>query len=141
MSIQPYLFFNGRTDEAIEFYRQALGAKVEMRMTFREAPQQPPPGMLPPGLDDKVMHSSLRIGDSVIMASDGPTPPPGGFHGFSLSIPVADEAEADRVFNALVEGGKVTMPLGKTFFSPRFGTLIDRFGVHWMVIVPAPMPN
>jgi PhnB protein len=140
MKIEPYLFFAGRTEEAIAFYGKALGARLEMLLRFREAPQPPPPGSLPPGFDDKVMHASFRIGESVVMASDGPVPPPGGFHGFSLSLSVADEAEADRVFAALGAGGEVRVPLGRTFFSPRFGMLVDRFGVHWIVIVPAAAP-
>lgn len=135
MTIQPYLFFDGRCEEAIEFYRKALGAQVEMLMRYKESPEPPPPGMVPPGSENKVMHASLRIGDSVVMASDDCAGHP-QFQGFSLSITVPDAATADRVFNALADGGQVQMPLGKTFFSPRFGMVADRFGVGWMVIVP-----
>jgi len=135
MQVEGYLMFNGRCEEAVKFYQQALGAKVEMMMRFREAPDQPPPGMLPPGSGEKIMHTSFRIGETVVMASDGMSFDGPSFKGFSLSISVPSEAEADRVFNALVEGGKVTMPLGKTFWSPRFGMLEDRFGVSWMVNV------
>jgi PhnB protein len=136
--IQPYLFFNGRTEEAVEFYRNAVGAEVEMVIKFKDSPEPPPPGMLAPGWENKVMHCSFRVGQSTIMASDGCGSEPGGFNGFSLSIAVATEAEADRVFNALAEGGKVTMPLGKTFWSPRFGMLTDKFGIGWMVnTIPA----
>ena len=137
--IQPYLFFDGRCEEALEFYRKALGAKVEMLMRNRESPEPPPPGMLPPGSEGKVMHASLRIGDSVVMASDGHCRGKPSFQGFSLSVTARDEAEAKRFFAALSEGGSVTMPLGKTFFSPAFGMATDRFGVGWMVIVPGTM--
>ncbi len=132
--IQPYLFFGGRCDEAVEFYRTAVGAQVEMTMRFKESPEPHPPGMLPPGFEDKVMHTSFRIGESTIMASDGPCKEP-GFRGFSLSLAVATEAEADRAFLALSDGGEVQMPIGKTFWSPRFGMLVDRFGVAWMISV------
>ena len=137
--IQPYLFFDGRCEEALEFYRKALGAKVEMLMRNKESPEPPPPGMLPPGSEGKVMHASLRIGDSVVMASDGHCRGKPSFQGFSLSVTARDEAEAKRFFAALSEGGSVTMPLGKTFFSPAFGMATDRFGVGWMVIVPGTM--
>jgi PhnB protein len=135
MQVQPYLFFDGRCAEAIEFYQSALGAKVEMLMRFKEAPDQPPPGMLPPGSENKVMHSCLRIGDTAIMASDGRCQGKPSFSGFSLSLTARDEADADRLFGALADGGEVQMPLGKTFFSPRFGIVADRFGVSWMVVV------
>jgi PhnB protein len=137
MQVQSYLFFNGRCEEAVEFYKKALGAKVEMLMRFKEAPDSPPPGMLPPGSDNKVMHASLRIGDTVVMASDGECTGNQNFQGFSLSLAVTKEAEADRLFAALADGGQVQMPLGKTFWSPRFGMLTDRFGVGWMVNVVA----
>ena len=132
--IQPYLFFGGRCEEAAEFYRSAVGAQIEMLMRFDECPDPMPPGMLQPGFEKKVMHASIRIGASTVMASDGCSEG-SSFSGFALSHSVATEAEADRVFAALADGGAVQMPLGKTFFSRRFGTLIDRFGVTWMVIV------
>jgi PhnB protein len=135
MLIQSYLFFDGRTEEAIEFYKKALGAKVEMVMRYKEAPEAPPPGMVPPGSENKVMHSSFRIGETVVMASDGNCAGKPAFKGFSLSITVANEGEADRVFAALGDGGQVQMPLAKTFFSPKFGMVADKFGVSWMVIV------
>jgi PhnB protein len=131
-AVQPYLFFGGRADEAIAFYRQALGAQLEMRMTFREAPDPPPPGMLAPGWDDKVMHASLRVHGAVLMLSDA-MGPGGGFEGFSLSLTLPDAAAVDTAFAALADGGTVTMPPGKTFWSERFGMLTDRFGVGWMV--------
>ncbi len=135
MKVDAYLTFNGRCEEAVRFYERALGAKVETMMRFREAPDQPPPGMLPPGSEEKIMHCSFRIGETTVMASDGMCLDGARFQGFSLAIALAAEADADRVFNALAEGGKVTMPLGKTFWSPRFGMLEDRFGVAWMVNV------
>lgn len=137
MQVQPYLFFEGRTEEAIEFYRKALGAEVTMLMRFKEAPEQPDSGDCapPPGAGDKVMHASIRIGATTVMMSDGMCSGQASFQGFSLALPVADEAEADRVFNALAEGGQVQAPLTKTFFSPRFGMVADRFGVGWMVVV------
>jgi PhnB protein len=135
MTVQPYLFFDGRCEEAIAFYQKAIGAKVEMLMRFKECPDTPPPGTIPPGADNNVMHSCLRIGDSAVMASDGRCQGKPSFQGFSLSLTARDEAEADRLFAALAEGGQVRMPIGRTFFSPRFGMVADRFGVGWMVIV------
>lgn len=132
--IQPYLMFGGRCEEALEFYRSALGAQIDMLMRYKDSPEAPPPGMLPPGFDNKVMHASFRIGDNIIMASDG-CEEGQHFSGFSLSIAVATEAEADRFFTALCDGGQVQMPPGKTFWSPRFGMLTDRFGISWMVNV------
>lgn len=138
--IQPYLFFGGRCEEAVEFYRTALGAKVEMLMRYDQCPDPIPPGMLQPGFEKKVMHTSFRIGATTVMASDGCSAG-ASFSGFALSHSVATEAEADQAFAALADGGTVQMPLGKTFFSRRFGTLTDRFGVTWMVIVVPDMPN
>jgi PhnB protein len=137
MQVQPYLFFDGRCEEAIEFYRKALGAEVVMLSRFKDSPEPHQPGMLPPDADDKVMHATLRIGDSTVMASDGRCLGKPVFQGVSLSLTVPDEAQADRVFSALAEGGQVQMPLTKTFFSPRFGMVADRFGVSWMIYVAA----
>lgn len=134
--VQAYLYFGGRCEEAIEFYRQAIGAEVEMLMRFKDSPQPMPPGALAQGFESKVMHCSFRIGQTTVMASDG-CGPGGKFEGFSLSIAVGTEPEADRVFAALGQGGKVTMPLARTFWSPKFGMLVDRFGVNWMVSVAA----
>ena len=142
MEVQSYLIFNGRCEEAIDFYKKSLGAKVEMMMRFKENPDKEKMGAdcVPPGGDDKVMHSSFKIGDTVVMASDGMSyDKKPEFKGFSLTVSARDEAEADKLFNALADGGNVTMPLGKTFFSPRFGIVADKFGVGWMVIVPQPM--
>jgi PhnB protein len=132
MQVQPYLFFDGRAEEALEFYRSKLGAQVQMMMRFKESPD-PIPGKAPPG--DKVMHSSFRIGDTTVMASDGNCTGRPSFQGFSLSLNAKDEAHAERLFAALLEGGQVQMPLGRTFFSPAFGMVADRFGVSWMVVV------
>ena len=133
--IQPYLFFNGRCEEAIEFYKNALGAEVQMMMRYKESPEPPPPGMVPPGFENKVMHASLRVGQTIVMASDGCTADGPKFEGFSLSVAVSTPAEVDAIFNALAVGGKVGMPLNKTFWSPRFGMVTDKFGVGWMVTV------
>jgi PhnB protein len=132
MNIAPYLFFEGRCDEAIEFYRQALGAEVTMLMRFKDSPD---PQMIPPGGGDKVMHAVVRIGETTVFASDGRGQGSPKFEGFALSLSVRDEAEADRLFAALSRGGQVHMPLAKTFFSPRFGMVADRFGVSWLVLV------
>jgi len=133
--IQPYLFFNGRCEEAVEFYRQALGAEEEMMMRFKDSPEPCDPGMVPPGYENKIMHTSFRIGETTVMASDGCSAEKTNFEGFSLSLSVATEAEADRAFAALADGGQVRMPLTQTFWSPRFGMLSDRFGVGWMITV------
>jgi len=130
MQIQPYLFFGGRCEEAAEFYRDTLGAEVLMLMRFKESPD---PAMAAPGLEDKIMHMSLRIGDTTISASDG-CGNEAGFSGFSLSLSAPTDAEAKRLFDALADGGEVRMPLAKTFFASSFGMATDRFGVPWMVI-------
>jgi len=132
--IEPYLFFGGRCEEALEFYRTAVGAEIQMMMRFKESPSPMPPGSIPPGFEEKIMHASFRIGGSRLMASDG-NEAGAKFGGFSLSIAVPSEAEADWVFAALSEGGKVGMPLSQTFWSPKFGMLTDRFGIDWMVSV------
>ena len=134
--IQPYLFFGGRCEEALEFYRTTLGAKVEMLMHYKDSPEPMPPGMLAPGYENKVMHATFHIGASTLMASDGcggEEDP--GFAGFSLSLNVPDAAEAERAFAALAAGGEIRMPLGKTFWSPCFGMLADQFGLGWMISV------
>ena len=134
MQIQPYLFFDGRCEEAIDFYKRALGAEVTMLMRFKEMPD-PPPGSIPPGAEDKVMHASVQIGDATVLVSDGQCQGQASFQGFALSLTAADDAEAKRLFAALSDGGQVQMPLGKTFFSSQFGMAADRFGVSWMVYV------
>jgi PhnB protein len=135
MEIQPYLFFDGRCEEALEFYRGAVGAEVTMLMRFKDSPEPPQPGMVPPGAEKKVMHASFRIGDSTVLASDGRCLGQPSFQGFSLSLTVPNEAEAERLFASLADGGQVQTPLTKTFFSPRFGMVADRFGVPWMIYV------
>jgi PhnB protein len=138
MAIQPYLFFGGRCEEALGYYQKALGAKVDVVMHFNECPEPMPEGTLAPGFEKKVMHASFRIRGTTLMASDGMGEGE-GFSGFSLSLSVKDEADAKQVFAALIDGGSVLMPLSKTFYSPCFGMVTDRFGISWMVIVPAEM--
>lgn len=135
MQVQPYLFFEGRCEEALEFYRQVLDAQVDMLMRFKESPEAPPPGAVAPGSEDKVMHASFRVGDSTLMASDGGCSGRSGFQGITLSLNLGDAAEAKWRFAALAEGGEVQMPLGPTFWSTAFGMVVDRFGVSWMVNV------
>jgi PhnB protein len=135
MQAQPYLFFEGRCEEAIEFYKKALGAEVIALLRYKDSPEPPAPGTMPPGAEDKVIHASFRIGESTISASDGYCGGKPSFEGFSLSLSAADGPEAERLFAALAEGGEVKMPLSKTFFSSHFGMLADRFGVGWMVLV------
>lgn len=138
MQVQPYLFFDGRCEEALDFYRRALNAEVAMLMRWKDAPEPPQPDMCPPGSEDKIMHAEFRIGEAALMASDGRCQGKPSFQGFSLSLTVGSEAEADRLFAALGDGGTVQMPLSETFFSPRFGVVADRFGVSWMIYVESP---
>jgi PhnB protein len=133
--VEPYLYFNGRCEEALAFYTKAIGAKVTSVHRFKESPEPIPAGQLPPGFENKIMHANFRVGATTIMASDGNCAATANFAGFSLSIAVQTEPEAHRAFAALSEGGRVTMPLTKTFYSPCFGMLTDKFGVGWMVIV------
>jgi PhnB protein len=132
MQVQPYLSFEGRCEEAVEFYRKTLGAEVTMLMRFKESPD---PGMCSPGTLDKVMHMSFRIGDTTLLASDGRCTGQPNFQGISLSLTVPNDTEAERRFASLADGGQVQMPLTKTFFSSRFGMVADRFGVAWMIVV------
>jgi len=132
MKVAPYLFFDGRAEEAIEFYGRVLGAKVERMMRFKDNPS---PGMNPPGAENKVMHASIHIGDSILLLSDGKCTGKPEFRGFAVTLYVANDAEAEGKFKALSDGGRVEMPLNKTFFASRFGMVADRFGVVWMVIV------
>jgi PhnB protein len=134
MYVQPYVFFNGRCEEAVQFYQKHLGAKVTTLMRYKDMP----PGVGGPGVNydgEKIMYGHLTIGDSVVMVSDDCVNPDVQFEGFSLSVGVKDEKEAERIFNALIDGGKAQMPLTKTFFSPCFGMAVDRFGMKWMVNV------
>jgi PhnB protein len=132
VQVQPYLFFDGRCDEALEFYKKTIGADVKMLMRFKDAPDQ---SMITPGAENKIMHAQVQIGDTTVLASDGRCLGKPNFQGFALTIMAKSEAEADKLFAALGDGGQVTMPLAKTFFSPRFGMLADKFGVGWMVLV------
>lgn len=134
MHVLPYLFFEGRCEEALGFYKKAVGAEVTMLMRFDESPEPHPPGVVAPGAEKNVMHAEFRVGDSVLFASDGPQIGKATFEGITLTLAVKDPAEADRFFAALADGGQVRQPLTKTFFSPSFGTLTDRFGVGWIVI-------
>ena len=135
MQVQPYLFLDGRCEEALDFYRKALGAEVTALMRWKDAPEPQQPGMIPPGSENKVMHASFRIGDTTVMASDGRCLGKPNFQGFSLSLTVPSDSEAERLFATLGDGGQVQMPMAKTFFSSRFGMVADRFGVGWMVMV------
>ncbi|MFM2276026.1 MAG: hypothetical protein RL211_1898 [Pseudomonadota bacterium] len=135
MKVEPYLFFNGRCEEAIAFYQEALGAEVTIQMRMSESPEPYQPGMLPPGFEQKIMHASLRIGQTNVMMSDGNSNMQPSFQGFSLSITATDVIQAGRFYNALCQDGRVLMPLGKTFWSPCFGMVTDRFGVGWMIAV------
>jgi PhnB protein len=135
MQVEPYLFFEGRCEEAIEHYRKALGAEVTMLMRNKESPEPPSPDKLPPGSENKILHSSFRLGETTVMASDGFCSGKPSFQGFSLTVGAPNEAEARRMFTALADGGQVRMPLSKTFFSPCFGMVADRFGVSWMIMV------
>ena len=132
MRVEPYLFFEGRCEEALEFYKKAVGAKVEALLRYKDSPQPPPPGMNAP--PDKVMHALFRIGDTPVMASDGMCTGHARFQGFSLTLNARDDAEAKRLFGALAEGGQVQMPLAPSFFASSFGMLTDRYGVGWMVM-------
>jgi len=132
MSVTPYLFFDGRCEEAIEFYKKTLGAEVDMMMRFKDTPDK---SMCTPGTENKVMHAALRISGTSVMASDGRAQNKPKFEGFALSITPKDEADAQRVFKALADGGEVQMPLAETFFAQSFGMVADRFGVGWMIIV------
>ena len=134
MNIQPYLSFEGRAQEAIDFYKSALGAKVDMIMHFKDAPPEVQSQMSPTS-KDKIMHAAFHIGDTQVMASDGRCTGQPEFKGFSLTISAKSEAEADKLFGALSDGGQVQLPMTKTFFSPRFGMLADKFGVGWMILV------
>lgn len=135
MTVQPYLFFEGRCEEALAFYRDALGAEVDGLMRYRDAPDPPPPGMLPPGTEDRVMHASFSVAGAALMASDGMCSGRPRFEGFSVVLQWPDLEAARRRFDALADGGEVRMPFGPTFWSRGFGVVADRFGVPWMITV------
>ena len=131
MKVQPYVFFDGKCDEALQFYQRALGAKVNALMRFSEAPDQ---SQIKPESKNKVMHSAFQIGETEILASDGYCLGAPAFQGFALTINAANSAEALKLFTGIAEGGKIQMPLEKTFFAASFGIAVDKFGVSWMVI-------
>jgi len=132
MQVQPYLFFDGRCEEAIDFYKKTVGANVEMMMRWKDSPEK---GMCTPQNENKVMHATLKIGDTSVLASDGRCEGKPEFKGFALTIAAKTETEADKIFNALAQGGQVQQPMVKTFFSPKFGMCADKFGVGWMIMV------
>ncbi|HEU0157726.1 MAG TPA: VOC family protein [Hyphomicrobiaceae bacterium] len=134
MAVTPYLFFDGRCEEAIEFYKKALGAEVQMLMRFKDGPDK---SMCAPGTEEKVMHACLRVAGMPVMLSDGRAQMQPKFEGFALSLDAKDEADAERLFGALANGGQVQMPLTETFFAKRFGMVADRFGVGWMLLAGA----
>lgn len=136
MTVQPYLFFDGKCEEALEFYKGAIDAKVDMLMRFSENPDKPEPGQmnLPPGAENKVMHCAFKVGDTQILASDGHCAGKASFQGFGLALSARSDAEAEKLFGALGKGGQVLQPLTKTFFASKFGMVADRFGVMWMVL-------
>jgi PhnB protein len=138
MNVQPYLSFEGRAQEAIDFYTAALGAKVDMIMHFKDAPPEMQ-AQMSPGSKDKIMHAAFHIGDTQVMASDGQCNGKASFTGIALTLNAASNAEAEKLFNALAQGGQVNMPMSETFFANRFGMVADKFGVGWMVINPKPM--
>ncbi len=135
ITVQPYLFFSGRCEEALAFYTKTIGAKVDMLMLFKDSPDPLPSDVLQPGFENKVMHSSFRVGGALIMASDGCNDEDQGFKGFSLHLALPTIPEVENAFNALADGGQVNMALAKTFWSPMYGILTDRFGISWMVSV------
>ena len=132
--VQSYVFFDGKCEEALEFYKRALGAEVNMLMRYKDSPEPPPPGCGPRD-PNKIMHVQFRIGETVILGADGRATGHPKFEGFALALTVKAETDADQAFNALASGGKVEMPLAKTFFSPKFGMVVDKFGVFWIVLV------
>jgi PhnB protein len=131
MHVQPYLFFDGRCEEALDFYKQTLGATVEMLMHFKDAPEQ---SMVTAESREKVMHCAFHVGETQVLASDGHCAGKPSFQGFGLALTAKDDAEAERLFGALGDGGQVQMPMGETFFASRFGTVADKFGVGWMIL-------
>ncbi|MBI1179313.1 MAG: VOC family protein [Alphaproteobacteria bacterium] len=139
MKVQPYINFNGRCDEALDFYKTAIGAEVQMLMRFSDAPPQDGMPMPDPALADKVMHSSFTVGETTVMATDGECRAGTGFVGISLTLDVPDVDEARTLFDALSQGGRPATPFGPTFFARGFGMVADKFGVSWMVIAPAEM--
>ena len=142
MSLQPYLFFDGLLEEALDFYKRAVGAEVQMLMRNKDAPEPPQSGTAPATSAEKILHAAFKVGDALILASDGECKGKPDFRGFALALSFSDAVAVERAFNALASGGRVSMPLAKTFFSESFGMLVDRFGVHWMLMLsPAQPPS
>jgi PhnB protein len=139
MIVTPYLFFNGRCEEALDFYKKTLGAELVFQMRYKDSPDPVDPNMVPPGSENLIMHATFKVGETTVMASDGCPTQPSKFDGFGLSLQPGSPAEAERLFAALSDGGQVRMPMTKTFFSPSFGMVADKFGICWMVYVPQPM--
>ncbi len=139
MAVLAYLDFDGKCEEALQFYCQTFGAEIKALMRFEQSPEPAPEGMMPPNTGHKVMHSELKIGDSVVMASDCHCSGNPKFQGISLTYSSPSTATIEKVFAGLSAGGKVEMPLSKTFWSPLFGTVTDRYGVTWMVMAEAAM--
>ena len=137
MNVESYLFFHGRCEEAVDFYKKAIGAKDVELLRFKDSPEKPPPGAVPSGFENKIMHGIFTVGDTKVMVSDGHTPESPGFHGFGLVLNSKTEADTNKLFAALSEGGEARMPRSKTFFSPRFGMVVDKVGVLWMTITEA----
>jgi len=138
MLVTPYLFFNGRCEEALDFYKKTLGAEVEFLMRYKDSPEPLDPNKMPPGSENRIMHASFKIGETTVMASDGGPIQVTKFDGFGLSLQPSAPADAERLFTALSDGGQVRMPLAQTFFSPSFGMVADKFGICWMIYVPQP---
>lgn len=134
MKVQSYIFFDGRCEEALEFYGSTVGAKVNVILRYKDSPEPQPAEVLPPGSENKIMHSEFSIGETTLMGSDGYCGGKAQFQGFALALLLDTGADAERVFKALSEGGQATMPLSETFFAKRFGMLTDRFGVAWTLL-------
>lgn len=134
MFVQPYLFFNGRCEEALKFYGQVLGAEVTMMMRFGESPDPQTKANMAPGTEDKIMHANVRIRDTQIMVSDGRCAGTSQFYGFALTLNAKDAADAEKLYTTLGEGGTPHAPLTETFFADKFGMMTDKFGVLWMIL-------
>lgn len=141
MQVQTYLFFEGRCEEALDFYRDTLGAEIGPIMRFRDNPDDPEKTMFPPGAGDNVMHATMTIGETTIMASDGRCSGTANFAGMSLTLVMPEVESAERLYRALAVTGQVRMPLRETFFSPAFGSVTDKFGLNWMIYTAGPQPG
>ncbi|WP_250124683.1 VOC family protein [Chroococcidiopsis sp. CCMEE 29] len=133
MKLNPYLMFNGQCEAAFKFYEQCLGGKITTMMPYGESPEPLMTDQLTPEWRNKIMHVSLTIGDQELMGSDSPPEYDEEAKGFSVSISLNDPIEGERIFNTLAENGTVRMPFQQTFWAYRFGMLVDRFGIPWMI--------